>query len=99
MLLALPVGVAQGLQVPLCNILQDLFIKRQISHQLLQPAVLGLKLLQAFGLINTKPTAFIPLAIVTLLCRPGFLAGHSNRLALCLQHLNPAKFRYNLLRQ
>ena len=96
-LLAPPVVVVQGLQVLLtlpCGslgyILQDLFLKRQVSRQLLQPAVLSLKLLQAFGLINSKPTVFIPPAIVTLLRRPGFLAGHGNCLALCLQHLNLA---------
>lgn len=35
----------------------------------------------------------------SLLRRPGFLAGHGNRLALSLQHLNLAKLRHDLLRR
>jgi hypothetical protein len=94
-----PAGAAQGLQVSLGNIPQDLFLKRQISHQLFQPAVLSLKLFQPFGLINAKPAILIAPTIVALLCRSSFLASHSNCLALCLQHLNLAKLRYNLLRR
>jgi hypothetical protein len=37
--------------------------------------------------------AFVP----ELLCRPDFLAGHGNRLALSLQYLNLARLRHNLL--
>ena len=39
--------------------------------------------------------AFIP----ELLCRSGFLTGNGNRLALCLQHLNLAKLRHDLVRR
>ena len=41
-----------ALQVSLGYILQDLFLKRQVSHHLLQPAILALKLLQAFDLVG-----------------------------------------------
>jgi hypothetical protein len=37
--------------------------------------------------------------ILELLCRPGFLAGRGNRLALSLQHLNLTKNGHNLLRR
>jgi hypothetical protein len=100
-----PAAAAQGLQVLLtlpfvspCDILQHLFLKRQISDQFLQPAVLALKLLQSFGLINTKPTILIAPTIVALLCRSGFLTSQSNRFALGLQYLNLAKLRHDLLR-
>ena len=64
--------------------LQDLFLKRQVGHRLLQPAVLGLKLLQAFGLVHPKPAMLFPPTVAGLLHLPGFLAGRSNRFALSL---------------
>jgi hypothetical protein len=58
------------------------------------------QLLQAFGLINPKPTILFPPTVVALLDCPSFLAGHGNRLALSLQHLNLAKlYYYYLLRR
>ncbi len=96
--LAPPAGAVQGLQVSLCHILQDLFLKRQVSHQLLQPSILSLKLLQAFGLVYPEAAMLFPPAVLVLLHRPGFLAGNGNRLALRLKHFNLAQLRHNLLR-
>ena len=44
-----PAGVARGLQVSLRNVLQNLFLKRQVNIQFLQPTVLKLQLLQLPG--------------------------------------------------
>jgi hypothetical protein len=50
-----------------------------------------------FGLINAKPAIFIAATTVALLSRSGFIRGNGNRLALRLQNLDLAKFRYYLL--
>jgi hypothetical protein len=81
-----PAVAAQGLQVSPRYIVQHLFLKRQVSDKLLQPTVLGLKLLQPFGLVNTKPTILIAPTIVALLCRSSFLTSQSNRFAIGLQY-------------
>jgi len=66
-----PAGVARGLQVSLvrtfgslCNILQDLLLKRQVSHQFLQPAILPLQPLQ-------RPRLPVRLPLSTGRHRPG----------------------------
>ena len=94
-----PAGVVQGLQVSPCDILQRLFFNRQISDQLFQPAIFGLKLFQPFSLIDRKPTVFIAPTTIALLSGARFRTSHRNRFALGLQHLNLAQFRYNLLRR
>ena len=67
------------------------------SQKLFQSAVLGLKLLQAFGLIRSKATIFFPPTIVALLDCAGFLAGCRNRLAMSLRNPNLAQLHDNLL--
>jgi hypothetical protein len=61
-----PAGAARGLQVSLArtfgslrNILQNLFLKRQVGHQLFEPTVLKLQLLQLAGLLDVQTTVFL----------------------------------------
>ena len=72
-----PAGAAQGLQVSLRNILQDLFLERQFGHQLLEPTVLKLHLLQLPGLLDVQTTVFLPVSVIALLGQTSFLAGCS----------------------
>ena len=59
----------------LCNVLQNLLLKRQVGHQLLQPAVLLLQLLELPGLLDVQTTVFLPVSVVALLSQTSFLAG------------------------
>lgn len=92
-----PAGAARGLQVSLRNVLQDLLFERKIGHQLLQPAVLLLQLLQLPGLLDVQTTVFLSLPVVALLGQTRLLAGCGNTLALTLQDLNLPQLRNDLL--
>lgn len=77
-----PAGVARGLQVSRGDVLENLFLKRQISNQALEPDILTLQLLHPLGLIELEPTIFLAPAIITLLRYAGLPARHRRRLAL-----------------
>ena len=92
-----PAGAARGLQVSLRNILQDLLFERKIGHQLLEPTVLKLQLLELAGLLDVQTTVFPPVPVVALLGQTRILAGCGNALALTLQHLDLPQLGDNLL--
>ena len=92
-----PAGAARGLQFSLSNIPQHLLLQRQISNQLLQPAVLLLKLLEPLGLVNVKAAVLLSPSVKALLRRSDLLAGRCQALALALQNLDLPQLRDNLL--
>ena len=92
-----PAGVAWVLQVSLSNIVQNLFFKRQIGDQLLEPIVLLLQLLQLPGLLDVQTSVFLSVPVVALLSQTCFLAGRGKPLTVSLQHLNLPQLRYDLL--
>ncbi len=55
-----------GLKVSPGCLLQDRDIKRQVSHQLLQPAVLFLQLFEPFGLLYPHTTVLSTPAVIGL---------------------------------
>ena len=67
---------------PEANILENLLLQRQFSHQVSQADILPLELLQALGLLNLQPAIFPAPAVVALLRDLGLLAGHCQRLPL-----------------
>jgi hypothetical protein len=90
-----PAGAAQDLQVSLArtfgylrNILQDLLLERKISHQLLQPAILLLQLLELAVPLDVQTAVSPSVPVVALCSQTSFLAGRGNALALALQELN-----------
>src|SRR5713226_1447368 len=67
--------VAQGLEVSLRNILQDLFVQCQLRDQPLQLAILPLQFLQSLRLVHLQPAVLLPPAVERLHCDLRFLAG------------------------
>src|SRR5208337_4048789 len=67
--------VAPGLEVSLRNILQDLFVQRQLRDQPFQLAVFFLQFLQSLGLVHLQAAVFLPPAVKRLDGDRGFFAG------------------------
>jgi len=59
-------AAAQGLEVSLRHLAQNLLLQGKFSHQPLQPAVLFLQLLQPLRLVELQPAKLLPPAIVRL---------------------------------
>src|SRR2546421_12888687 len=57
-------GDARGLEVSPGSLLQNELVQRQIRDRLAQPAVLELKLLQAFDLLDLQPAKLLTPGIV-----------------------------------
>jgi hypothetical protein len=66
--------VAQGLQVSLRDILQNLFVQRQLRHQPFQLAVLFLQFFHPLRLVHLQAAVFLPPALEGLDCDLGFFA-------------------------
>ena len=77
---------AQGSEVSLGHIFQDLLLQRQLRHQPLQASIFLLQFLQPFRLIQLQSAVFLPPPVVGLGVDPGFLAGL--RRGLPVRHLH-----------
>jgi hypothetical protein len=60
----------RGLEVSPSSLLQNELIQRQIGNRLAQPAVLELKVLQAFHLLGLQPTKLLAPPIIRHLATP-----------------------------
>jgi GTP cyclohydrolase I len=87
----LPAGVVRGLQVSRGNVLEHLFLKRQIGNKTLQADILALQVLHPLRLINLKAAVFLAPAVITLLRNIGIPAGFRGRFAPRHRHFNLTK--------
>lgn len=68
----------------LYNVVQNLLLKRQVGHRLLEPTSFKLQLHELADFLKVPATVFLPVPILDLLSQNGVLAGHRNALALTL---------------
>src|SRR5664280_3254679 len=80
------------------NVLEHLFLKRQIGDKTLQADILAFQVLHPLRMIDLKTAVFLAPAIKTLQRYARIPAGHRRRFALCHRHFNLTKQRYDLLR-
>ena len=79
---------ALGLEVSLRGFLQDQRIEREIRHGSLQPGILSLQFLEAFGLIDLEPTVLIAPAVIRLFGDADRSTRLSNRLSFAQRDLD-----------
>src|SRR5208337_2506328 len=89
--------VAPGLEVSLRNILQDLFVQRQLRDQPFQLAVFFLQFLQSLGLVHLQAAVFLPPAVKRLDGDRGFFAGLWGGFSVRDADFNLPQHRHDLL--
>src|SRR6266536_3466578 len=91
-------GDARGLEVSPSSLLQNELIQRQIGNRLAQPAVLELKVLQAFHLLDLQPTELLAPPIIRHLAHADLADCVHHILALRDQDIHLPQLRDDLFR-
>jgi hypothetical protein len=96
-LASLSVSASPGSGVSRGRLLQDRIVQRQISHQLLQPAILSLQLLEPLSLVHMKTSILLLPPLVGVLRDSQLPAGLTYRITLTLKNLYLSKHTDGLL--
>jgi hypothetical protein len=89
-------GVAQGLEVSLRNILENLLFQRQPRHHSLELCVLFFQFLQSFCLIQLQAAVFFPPAVERPYRDFSFLSGLRGELSVRNSHFDLTQYRHDL---